>query len=444
MECHVGAVYLHRGEHWQVTAFDPDRRRVLVEEADGTWFTMPRTAKQTEILEVLDSRAVGATTAHFGRLRITQRMTGYEKRASFDQKLLGSFELDLPPTIYETEGLWIEAPGHAMAGLHGLEHAMIALSPLFTLCDPTDVGGITFVEHPQVPGGVVFLYDAFPGGIGLMKRTFGVLESLLAAVQARVERCDCDAGCPGCVHSTRCGAGNYPLDKDGTRTAVQALLEGPRRPPAARLLREPQVVYFDLETLRSAAEVGGWRHIHRMGMALAVVGDASGFTTYRDPEALVRRLRDADLVVGYNVLRFDYAVLSAYVGDQVNRIATFDILVELRALLRQRLGLAHVGNCTLGRGKTSDGLQSLEWVRRGELDRVEAYCRDDVALTRDVFLHGVEHGWLAFERKGRRLRTPPLDWNVRRLAQDAALRRAVRVRLARIIHEVADEKASAC
>jgi DEAD/DEAH box helicase domain-containing protein len=111
-------------------------------------------------------------------------------------------------------------------------------------------------------------------------------------------------------------------------------------------------------------------------------------------------------------------------------LPTFDMLVALRALVRQRLGLANLGACTLGRGKSSDGLQSLEWVRTGEMAKVEAYCRDDVALTRDVFLHGVQQGWLAFETKGRRLRTPPLDWDVRRLAQDAARRRAIRVRVA--------------
>ena len=437
-ECHAGAVYLHRGEHWQVTAFDPDRRRVLVAEADGTWFTVPRTAKQTEILEVLDSRPLGSTQVHYGRLRITQRMTGYERRASFDQKLLGAFELDLPPTIYETEGLWIEAAPvvvqdfHRMGSLHGLEHAMIALSPLFTLCDPADLGGITFVEHPQVAGGAVFLYDAYPGGIGLARRTHALLPQLLEAVRARVEKCGCAAGCPGCVHSPRCGAGNYPLDKRGTAEAVRILLEGPRAPAAARVVSEPHVLYFDLETLRSAQDVGGWRHIHRMGMALGVVFDSKTleFTTYRDPEALVKHLRTADLVVGYNVLRFDYAVLSAYVGDTVNRVPTFDMLVALRALVRQRLGLANLGACTLGRGKSADGLQSLEWVRNGELERVEAYCRDDVALTRDVFLHGVRQGWLAFESKGRHLRTPPLDWDVRRLSQDAARRRAIRVRVA--------------
>ena len=177
-ECHEGAVYLHRGQHLAVTKLDLDRRAVTVTGSDGSYFTVPRSVKQTEILSVVDSRPLGASQVRYGRLRITQRITGYEKRSSLEQKPLGTFELDLPPTIYETEGLWIE-PGeevrralaararHRMGSLHGIEHALIALSPLYTLCDPADLGGITFTEHAQVPGGAVFVFDAYPGGIGL-------------------------------------------------------------------------------------------------------------------------------------------------------------------------------------------------------------------------------------------------------------------------------------
>lgn len=448
---------------------DADRRRVTVDDTDGSFFTMARSAKQTEILAVGQSRPLGTTHVHFGRLRITQRITGYEKRSTFEQKLLGVFELELPPTIYETEGLWIEAEPsraldngghHRMGSLHGLEHALIALSPLHTLCDAADLGGITFVEHPQVPGGAVFVYDAYPGGLGLAARTFELLPQLLVAVLERIESCRCDSGCPGCVHSPRCGAGNYPLDKLGTAAALRLLLgmaaagtsaappatpgEGATqepaatpttRRPAATVLRPPpgpRVVYFDLETLRSAADVGGWHHIDRMGMALGVVFDThSGeFTTYHEADvaALLDHLEAADLVVGYNVLRFDYQVLSAYERRDLERLPTFDMLVALKAVLQQRLSLANLGHATLGRGKSADGLQSLRWVREGRLDLVEQYCRDDVALTRDLFQFALGEDHLAFESGGRVLRTPLLGWDLHRLVQEGARRRAARVR----------------
>jgi DEAD/DEAH box helicase domain-containing protein len=472
-ECHAGAVYLHRGQHLQVLQLDADRRRVTVDDADGSFFTMAQSAKQTEILSVAQSRPLGTTHVHYGRLRITQRITGYEKRSTFEQKLLGVFELELPPTIYETEGLWIEAEParaldgsghHRMGSLHGLEHALIALAPLHTLCDAADLGGITFAEHPQVPGGAVFVYDAYPGGLGLAARTFEVLPQLLDAVLERIENCRCDSGCPGCVHSPRCGAGNYPLDKPGTAVALRLLLgraataaQAAKKDAAAARLGDPvpaaaaaplaapgaaatvlvpppgpRVLFFDLETLRSAADVGGWHHIDRMGMALGVVFDTrtGEFTTYRETDvaALLDHLDAADLVVGYNVLRFDYQVLSAYEKRDFDRLPTFDMLVALKAVLRQRLSLANLGTATLGRGKSADGLQSLRWVRDGRLDLVEQYCRDDVALTRDLFQFALGEDHLAFELGGRILRTPPLGWDLHRLVQDGARRRAVRVR----------------
>jgi DEAD/DEAH box helicase domain-containing protein len=459
-ECHAGAVYLHRGQHLEVVEVDSERQRIVVAPTDGSWFTMPQVAKQTEVLEVLDARPLGATRACYGRLRITQRLTGYERRATSDFKRLGSFDLDLPPTLYETLGLWIEtgpaaaldARGHhRMGSLHGVEHALIALAPLYTLCDAADLGGITFVEHAQVAGGAVFVYDAYPGGIGLAARTYEVLPQLLDAVQARLEACRCDSGCPGCVHSPRCGSGNYPLDKHGGGVALRLLLDRPLpafavqplaagAPSAATLARgrvpaaDPHVVYFDVETQRSAAEVGGWRHIDRMGLALAVVWDdrTGECTTYREADvaALVTHLERADLVVGYNVLRFDYRVLGAYTDRPLERLPTFDLLVALRAALGRRISLGNVGGATLGRAKTADGLQSLEWVRTGRWHEVEAYCRADVELTRAVFQHAIGCGWLAFERDGRLLRTPPLDWTLPRLVQRAAARVAARVRSA--------------
>jgi DEAD/DEAH box helicase domain-containing protein len=206
-----------------------------------------------------------------------------------------------------------------------------------------------------------------------------------------------------------------------------ARLEAPSLVPVAR-----RVVYFDLETQRSAAEVGGWQNTHRMRLALGVVYDERDerFTVYReaDAEALIGDLRGADLVVGYNVLRFDYPVLSAYADGPLVSIATFDMLPALRARLRQRLPLANLAGATLGAGKSADGLQSLAWVREGRLDLVEAYCRHDVELTRDLFRYALRHGHVYFELEGRRYRSPDLEWDLERIAQDAARRRAARVR----------------
>ena len=425
-ECHEGAIYLHRGQHLRVTQLDLDRKRVFVENSDGRVFTVARSSKHTEILETNDSRTLGSTTVHFGRLRITQRITGYEQRASRDQKLLGTFDLELPPTIYETTGLWMEIDDgtmrgldlpkhHRMGSLHGIEHAFIALSPLFTLCDAADLGGITFTAHPQVGRGAIFIYDSYPGGIGLSARTYEILPKVLEAVRQRIEDCQCEQGCPKCVHSPRCGAGNYPLDKDGSTLALRLLLQLQQPPaeepgnaaqvcvqesvenavevrvkgqegvapsvpqPAVQLaqthplkLDPPRILYFDVETKLSAAQVGGWGNIDRMGLALAVLYDESTSTyrTYpeKDVDELLDALFSADLVVGFNVVRFDYQVMSAYTHRRFDRIPTFDLLLQLKETLGFRLSLGTLAQATLDAENRptacnrSSGLQRAGWT----------------------------------------------------------------------------------
>jgi len=173
-------------------------------------------------------------------------------------------------------------------------------------------------------------------------------------------------------------------------------------------------VLFDVETMRSADEVGGWNKAHRMGVALAVALhlESGEFSVYREPEvpALIAALKGAGLVIGYNSLRFDYAVLSGYTGEDYARtLPSLDLLESLRGKLGFRVGLDHVARETLGRGKSGDGLQSLEWVKQGRYDLIEAYCRQDVELLRDVYLFGRRERHVVVSTRGGRIRVE-VDW----------------------------------
>jgi len=173
-------------------------------------------------------------------------------------------------------------------------------------------------------------------------------------------------------------------------------------------------VLFDVETRRSADEVGGWSKAHRMGIAVAVALhlEEGRFETFLEPDVprLVAALKGAGLVVGYNSRRFDYAVLSGYTGeDYAKTLPTLDLLESLHARLRFRVGLGHVARETLGVDKSADGLVSLEWVRQGRLDLVEDYCRRDVELLRDVYLHGRREGHVVVATKAGRIRVE-VDW----------------------------------
>jgi len=314
----------------------------------------------------------------------------------------------------------------------------------------------------------VFIYDGHPGGIGLTARAYEDLGVLLEKTRSLITECDCETGCPSCIHSPKCGNGNKPLDKaaavfllemltgragiemeapaEGVRPVERVDDGDPSSPsdgdgestprPVARVdegvgvgLRTSEgtggdrrsappgekVLAFDLETLRSAQEVGGWGKIRDMGLALAVVEDlATGEArVYREEqvERLVIDLLSADRVVGFNVKRFDYQVLEAYAGvGTFRRVPTLDLLEEIHRFLGFRVKLAAVSQATLGTSKSADGLQSLEWVRQGRLDLVEQYCRQDVKVTADLYRFGGRHGYLLYPDKEDRYLRVPVSW----------------------------------
>jgi len=181
------------------------------------------------------------------------------------------------------------------------------------------------------------------------------------------------------------------------------------RPRERVATREPHTILFDLETLRSAADVGGWRQVHRMGVAIGVIChlEEDRFEVFSESQvrALVETLKSASLVIGYNSRRFDYAVLSGYTGEDYSRLLpTLDLLEDVHSRLGFRVGMGHLALETLGTPKSADGLQSLEWVRQGRLDLVEQYCRRDVEILRDLYLHGRREGFLLYRDRRRDVR----------------------------------------
>jgi DEAD/DEAH box helicase domain-containing protein len=176
-----------------------------------------------------------------------------------------------------------------------------------------------------------------------------------------------------------------------------------------------RILVFDLETQRGADEVGGWGRIDRMGLAVAVVYDISQdlYSSYfeTDVDRLLLDLVMADVVVGFNVDRFDLRVLSAYTRWDLRRIHTFDLLADIHRTLGFRLSLDHLARENLGMAKSADGLQSLRWWREGKIREVEEYCRRDVEVTWRLYSLGVERGWLVYrDRDGRRVRLP-VSWS---------------------------------
>ena len=175
-----------------------------------------------------------------------------------------------------------------------------------------------------------------------------------------------------------------------------------------------EVLVFDLETQKLADEVGGWGHIDRMGLAAAVtLNTGSGeFKHYleTDAPALLADLRAASLVVGFNLVRFDYEVLRPYGGADLPTRPTVDMLRHLSDALGFRVSLDSVAEATLGIRKAADGLQSVRWYKRGELEKVLDYCQQDVSLTHQVYQYGREHRHVKFRDRFGKARRVAVGW----------------------------------
>ena len=461
-ECHEGAVYLHRVNTYMVTKLDLHAQEVVVVPQKPSFYTKPMSTKDTEILKISHQRMIYGCNLCFGQLKVTEKVTGYQKRNSGTNKLITTIPLDLPEQTLETEGFWLEIPSqmvsffeeekmHFMGGLHAFEHLLISVFPLLILCDRNDVGGISCPHHEQTSGATVFIYDGHPGGSGLSAEAFDKAEKLVERAQEIVSQCDCENGCPSCVHSPKCGSGNRPIDKLSCLTLIQKVLSqnlskgSKKKEPAIDQLHTAQVKamnqylltvitedksavslpqhygVFDLETKYSADEVGGWHRAEKMGISLGVVYDSKldGCVTYFENEVdkLIEHLVSLDLIVGFNNKRFDNRVLSPYTDIHLAELPTIDLLEEVVKHLGYRLSLNSLAEHTLGVEKAADGLQALQWYRSGEFAKLVKYCKKDVEITKDLFVYGFENGFLIFQNKAKKKVRLPLSLDQAILSQ---------------------------
>jgi DEAD/DEAH box helicase domain-containing protein len=229
---HTGAIYLHRGNAFEVVSLDLDDRQARVVDADGGEYTQARSSTDIGVLEVDESRAVGGATLHLGSVEVVTRVTGYQMRDARSRKILSNEALDLPEQRLVTRAFWYTVDGAMVADasadvagtLHAAEHAAIGLLPLFTICDRWDVGGVSTATHADTGAPTIFIYDGYPGGAGIAELGWEAGARHLEATAALIDACGCTDGCPSCVQSPKCGNGNEPLDKSGASRLLRAIL----------------------------------------------------------------------------------------------------------------------------------------------------------------------------------------------------------------------------
>jgi DEAD/DEAH box helicase domain-containing protein len=232
---HDGAVYLHLGEAYRVAELDLDARQALVAPFAGDLYTQAKKDTTTAIVEPMRSERRLGLELSWGAVSVTEQVIAYQVKQASTQATLDLIPLDLPETSFETEAIWfcpepdmlagLERMPKLLASLHAVEHALIALLPLWAMCDRWDIGGLSTNVHFQTGRPTIFVYDGHPGGVGITARGFEAFEGWAADTAKMIAGCPCDHGCPSCVQSPKCGNLNDMLDKAGALELLGRMLE---------------------------------------------------------------------------------------------------------------------------------------------------------------------------------------------------------------------------
>ncbi|HEY4347624.1 MAG TPA: DEAD/DEAH box helicase [Gaiellaceae bacterium] len=230
---HAGAVYLHMGQSFLVQELSEKTLHAVVEPFAGDWYTQPKKETETTVLGPLrEDRRLGLDLI-FGEVEVTDRVVGYERKTIASQERIELVPLDCPPSTFATEAIWfspepeqlrdLDAMPKLLSTLHAAEHSMIAMLPLWAMCDRWDIGGLSTNLHPDTGRPTIFVYDGHPGGVGITERGFEQFEGWVADTAAMLAACPCTDGCPSCVQSPKCGNLNEMLDKSGALTLLDRL-----------------------------------------------------------------------------------------------------------------------------------------------------------------------------------------------------------------------------
>ncbi|MER5356877.1 DEAD/DEAH box helicase [Streptomyces sp. NPDC002785] len=247
---HEGAVHLHQGRTYLIRKLDLEDSVALVEEANPPYSTTARDTTAIAILETDTEIPWGDGRLCYGSVEVTNQVVSFLRRKMITGEVLGETKLDLPPRTLRTRAVWwtvtqdqLDAarinPEILGGALHAAEHASIGMLPLFATCDRWDIGGVSVPLHPDTLLPTVFVYDGHPGGAGFAERAFHTARTWLTATRQAIASCECEAGCPSCIQSPKCGNGNDPLHKRGAVRLLSELLRSAPPDPGEPSSPEP-------------------------------------------------------------------------------------------------------------------------------------------------------------------------------------------------------------
>ncbi|WP_443190027.1 DEAD/DEAH box helicase [Micromonospora sp. CB01531] len=232
---HSGAVYLHQGVSYVVDALDLADGCALVHAEEPDWSTHARDVTSLSVVSVRSYVDAGPVGLFLGEVDVTSQVVSYQRRRIATGEVIDTRPLDLPARELRTVAVWFTLSPESLAAagieaadvpgaLHAAEHAAIGLLPLMATCDRWDIGGLSTAVHPDTEAPTVFVYDGHPGGAGFAERAYGTATAWLRATRDAIAECGCEAGCPSCVQSPKCGNGNNPLSKPDAVKVLDVVL----------------------------------------------------------------------------------------------------------------------------------------------------------------------------------------------------------------------------
>ncbi len=234
-QVHPGAIYLHQGDTYFVKELDIEKHIAVVEPADVPYYTQTLELTDIKVLQKIHEKEINGVRVCLGVVDVTNTVDGFRKKKHYTDEVLGVEVLDLPPQRFITQAVWFDLRPEAVelvekgkldfhGGLHAAEHAAIAILPLFAMCDRNDIGGVSTPLHLDTGKAQIFIYDGYPGGVGIAEKGYQIIEELWAATLRAIEECPCREGCPACIQSPKCGNNNEPLDKKAAVILLRGLL----------------------------------------------------------------------------------------------------------------------------------------------------------------------------------------------------------------------------
>tara|TARA_Y100000814_G_scaffold111180_1_gene78630 strand:+ start:9834 stop:12113 length:2280 start_codon:yes stop_codon:yes gene_type:complete len=230
-----GAVHLHKGESFLIAEIDFPANTIYCTQSEAPYYTDSKSLTQISVVNTIGSRHVGNTIVHYGVVNISTDVVSFKRIHKYSNQVITEEKLTLPNISFDTMAVWVDVSQEILervqsfgfnqfGGLHGFEHLIMSLIPMFAMCHRDDVGGVSSLSHPDTGTPQIFVFDNYPGGVGISELGYEIMEELWARSLNMIQRCLCESGCPACIQFPGCGRNNELLDKKSAKLILEEII----------------------------------------------------------------------------------------------------------------------------------------------------------------------------------------------------------------------------